>query len=72
IQIIYQNCKDSKGLEIKLGNPSFTPAIIASLQVAEVCKLLTGQGTPLRKKMLFINLLDMEVDQIEIGQTISC
>lgn len=72
VQAIYRNCKDTKGVERTLGNPSFTPAVIASLQVAEVCKLLTGQGTPLRKRMLFINMLDMEVDQIEIGETISC
>jgi hypothetical protein len=55
-----------------LGNPSFTPAVVASLQVAEVCKLLIDQGTLLRKKMLFINLLDMEINQIEIGETASC
>lgn len=72
VQMIYRNCKDSKGVERMLGNPSFTPAVIASLEVAEVCKLLTGQGTLLRKKMLFINMLDMEVDQIEIGETASC
>jgi len=72
VQMIYRNCKDSKGVERMLGNPSFTPAVIASLEVAEVCKLLTGQGTLLRKRMLFINMLDMEVDQIEIGETTSC
>jgi molybdopterin/thiamine biosynthesis adenylyltransferase len=72
VQMIYRNCKDSKGVERMLGNPSFTPAVIASLEVAEVCKLVTGQGTLLRKKMLFINMLDMEVDQIEIGETTSC
>jgi molybdopterin-synthase adenylyltransferase len=72
VQMIYRNCKDAKGVERMLGNPSFTPAVIASLEVAEVCKLLTDQGTPLRKKMLFINMLDMEIDQIEIGETISC
>jgi molybdopterin/thiamine biosynthesis adenylyltransferase len=72
VQMIYRNCIDSKGVERMLGNPSFTPAVIASLEVAEVCKLLTGQGTLLRKKMLFINMLDMEVDQIEIGETTSC
>lgn len=72
VQMIYRNCKDSKGVERMLGNPSFTPAVIASLEVAEVCKLLTNQGTQLRKRMLFINMLDMEVDQIEIGETTSC
>jgi molybdopterin/thiamine biosynthesis adenylyltransferase len=72
VQMIYRNCRDTKGVERTLGNPSFTPAIIASLEVAEVCKLLLGQGTALRRKMLFINLLDMEIDRIEIGEPVSC
>lgn len=72
VQTIYRNCKDSKGVERTLGNPAFTPAVIASLQVAEVCKLLTGQGIALQKRLLFINMLDMEIDQIEVGPTPSC
>jgi molybdopterin/thiamine biosynthesis adenylyltransferase len=72
VQMIYRNCKDTKGVERMLGNPSFTPAVVASLEVAEVCKLLLGQGSILRKKMLFINLLDMEIDQIEIGESATC
>jgi molybdopterin/thiamine biosynthesis adenylyltransferase len=72
VQMIYRNCKEAKGVERMLGNPAFTPAVVASLEVAEVCKLLLGLGTPLRKRMLFINMLDMEIDQIEIGETVSC
>jgi hypothetical protein len=40
--------------------------VVASLEVAEVCKILLGQGSPLRRKMLFVNLLDMEVEEVEI------
>lgn len=65
IQNIYRNCADAKGVERTLGNPAFTPAIIASLQVAEVCKVLLGEGTPLCGRMLFINILDMEIDEIK-------
>lgn len=72
VQMIYRNCKDAKGVERMLGNPSFTPAIVASLEVAEVCKILLDQGTTLRKRMLFINLLEMEIDQIEIGEAAEC
>jgi molybdopterin-synthase adenylyltransferase len=72
VQMIYRNCKEAKGVERMLGNPAFTPAVVASLEVAEVCKLLLGLGTPLQKRMLFINMLDMEIDQIEIGETVSC
>jgi molybdopterin/thiamine biosynthesis adenylyltransferase len=72
VQMIYKNCKEAKGVESMLGNPAFTPAVIASLQVAEVCKLLLGLGTPLQKRMLFINMLDMEIEQVQIGETVSC
>jgi len=48
------------GIEKELGNPSFTPAVVASLEVAEVCKVLLGRGTPLKGRTLVIDLLDME------------
>lgn len=72
VQMIYRNCREGRGVEKMLGNPAFTPAVVASLQVAEVCKLLLGQGTPLRKSMLFINMLDMEIDRIEMGERVTC
>jgi hypothetical protein len=52
-------------VEKGLGNPSFTPAVIASLQVAEVCKIIIGKGTTLGKRKLHINLLDMEFVEIQ-------
>lgn len=61
LQTIYRSWKGGKGIEQTLGNPSFTPALIASLEVAEVCKLLLGQGTPLRGRQLLIDLLSMEI-----------
>jgi molybdopterin/thiamine biosynthesis adenylyltransferase len=56
-----------KGVEAKLGNPSFTPAVVASLQVAEVAKVLLCRGTPLTGRALFVNLLDMQFDEIRHG-----
>ncbi|OXS25847.1 MAG: molybdopterin biosynthesis protein MoeB [Acetobacterium sp. MES1] len=44
---------DSKAL----GNPSFTPALAASLQVSEALKVLTGKEEILRNKLLYIDLL---------------
>ncbi|WP_303868003.1 HesA/MoeB/ThiF family protein [Acetobacterium wieringae] len=44
---------DSKAL----GNPSFTPALAASLQVSEALKVLTGKEAILRNKLLYIDLL---------------
>ncbi len=53
-----------KGVETKLGNPSFTPAVMASLQVAEVVKVLLGRGKPLAGKVLLVNLLDMRFEEV--------
>lgn len=64
VQDIYRNWVAGKGIEQELGNPSFTPAIVASLQVAEVCKLVLGKGELLRNRKLYIDLLDMEIQEI--------
>jgi len=61
---IYRHWQGGKGVEAQLGNPSFTPALAASFQVGEVCKLLLEQGRPLRNRQLVFNLLDMEIDEI--------
>ncbi len=56
-----------KGVETALGNPSFTPATVASLEVAEVTKVLLGRGTPLSGRVLVVNLLDMEFEVLRHG-----
>jgi molybdopterin/thiamine biosynthesis adenylyltransferase len=63
---IYRHWTGGKGVEQQLGNPSFTPAVAASLEVAEVCKVLLGQGGLLRNRKLSFNLLDMEVEEIPL------
>ena len=63
---IYPPGNEPKGVETVLGNPSFTPAVVASLQVAEVCKILLGQGRSLSRRLLFINLLEMEFEEVPI------
>lgn len=61
IKKLYPN--DSvKGAEAELGNPAFTPAVVASIQVAEAIKVLLGRGSVLRNKLLCINLLDHEYE----------
>jgi molybdopterin/thiamine biosynthesis adenylyltransferase len=55
---------NGKGVEARLGNPSFTPAVIASLQVAEVTKLLLGRGRSLSGRSLFVDLLEMRFEVI--------
>ncbi len=66
LQTIYRHWQGGKGVEQQLGNPSFTPAVAASFEVAEVCKVLLGQGRLLRGRKLAFNLLDMEVDEIPL------
>jgi molybdopterin/thiamine biosynthesis adenylyltransferase len=55
-----------KGIEQTLGNPSFTPALVASIQVSEALKVLIGRGELLRKKILYVNLLDNEYETIDL------
>jgi molybdopterin-synthase adenylyltransferase len=64
---LYQGGTASRGIEKGLGNPSFTPAVVASLQVAEVCKVVLGEGKPLRGRTLAIDLREMEIMELVLG-----
>lgn len=66
IERLYGNAKEDRGVEVRMGNPAFTPAVVASLESAEACKVLLGAGKALRGRMLFINLLDMKIDEVLI------
>ena len=66
ISKMYRRCPEEKGVETMLGNPSFTPAMIASMEVAETCKVLLGLGGLLRNRKLTFNLLEMEVEEIPL------
>jgi molybdopterin/thiamine biosynthesis adenylyltransferase len=57
----------NNGIETKMGNPSFTPAVVGSLQAAEACKILLREGKCLSKRILFINLLDMEIVEVKLN-----
>jgi molybdopterin/thiamine biosynthesis adenylyltransferase len=57
---LYAGAEGPKGVEQELGNPAFTPAVVASLQVAEACKLLLGVGEPLSRRQLHVDLWSME------------
>ncbi|HEX8961231.1 MAG TPA: HesA/MoeB/ThiF family protein [Geobacteraceae bacterium] len=56
----------TKGVETTHGNPSFTPAVVASLQVAAACKILVKQDHNSGQGMLFVNLLDMEMERLDV------
>ncbi|MCL1830776.1 MAG: HesA/MoeB/ThiF family protein [Oscillospiraceae bacterium] len=49
-----------QGIEANLGNPSFTPAVVANIQVAETIKLLINRGEILSRKVLNIDLLHQD------------
>ncbi len=48
-----------RGIEEELGIPPYTPPVVASMQCAEICRILTGGQSPLRKKLLMIDLYAM-------------
>lgn len=56
-----------KGVEAQLGNPSFTPGLIASIQTSEVIKLLIGRGELLRHRVLRVDLLEHDYTLIELS-----
>ncbi|MDR3439811.1 ThiF family adenylyltransferase [Telmatospirillum sp.] len=55
---------DGAGEQTRLGNPSFTPMAAAACEIAEVCKILTGQGRPLRERVLMLDLHEATFDEI--------
>ncbi len=68
MRMMYGHLVGEKGVECRLGNPAFTPAVVASLQVAEVCKIIINQGCLLRNRLLCVNLLDMVVEEVKLQQ----
>jgi molybdopterin/thiamine biosynthesis adenylyltransferase len=56
----------TRGVEVTLGNPSFTPALAASIEAAEVCKILLGLSGTLRGRLLHFDLLAMESSEFPI------
>jgi len=60
---IYRN-HEGKGHEAELGNPSFSPALVASLQVSEAVKVLIGRGELLKGKLLLIDLFNNDFEVV--------
>ena len=54
------------GIEKILGNLPFTASLIASLQSAEVIKLLLGRGGLIRNALLLVDCLNMEFEEIKL------
>jgi molybdopterin/thiamine biosynthesis adenylyltransferase len=61
VRRLYGDVTRATGIEESLGTPSFTPPVIASMEAAEVCKLLTADGSTLESRMIFIDLFEMSI-----------
>ncbi|SHH99986.1 HesA/MoeB/ThiF family protein [Desulfosporosinus lacus] len=61
--------RGERGVESTWGNPAFTPAVLASLSVAEGVKLLAGRMPALHRAWLQVDLLTMEFERFEINNT---
>ncbi len=55
-----------KGIEVELGNLAGIVSAIASVQVQEVVKIITGIGRPLRNRLLFLDSLMGSVEIISL------
>lgn len=62
----YHKKKMLRGVEEKIGNPSFTPALAASVQVSECLKLILSKGELLINQLMYIDLLDNEMLRLPI------
>ena len=56
------------GVEAVLGNPAATPMMIAAWEIQEAVKVLSGQGQPLRGRMLFMDAELGSFTEIHLGQ----
>ncbi len=50
----------------ELGNPSFSPAMVAAVQVSEAIKVMLGSDDMLMRKMLFIDLMTNDFQIVEV------
>lgn len=64
LQHLYSGENTGYGVEKRLGNPSFTPAAIASIEVAEIVKILLGTEPLLPRRYLVMDLYHMEFTEV--------
>jgi molybdopterin/thiamine biosynthesis adenylyltransferase len=55
-----------KGIEAELGNPAFTPALVAAMEVSEGIKVLFDRPGILRRRLLAIDLLNHEYEVLDL------
>jgi molybdopterin/thiamine biosynthesis adenylyltransferase len=57
-----------QGIEVKIGNPSATPAVVAAWQVQEIVKIITGIGEPIRNSLLLLDMMEGTADRIDLSR----
>ena len=65
-QTLYNFYEEQEDKEDAYGNPAFTPALVASLQVSEATKLLLNTGDHMAGYMKLIDLYYNETEIIEV------
>ncbi len=60
--------KATFGLETVTGNPPATAAIIAAWEVQEAVKIITGAGTPVRNRLLFLDFAEGSFEEVPLRQ----
>lgn len=55
------------GIEARTGNPAATPAVIAAWEVQEAIKIITGIGSPIRNRLIFLDFADGTFDEIVLS-----
>ena len=63
LSLIYS---DEAEVSQELGNPSFSPAMIAAVQVSEAIKVILGSEDVLMRKLLFIDLMTNDFQIVEV------
>ncbi|MBR5516711.1 MAG: HesA/MoeB/ThiF family protein [Firmicutes bacterium] len=64
--VLYNYYKEQGSEDEPYGNPAFTPALVASLQVSEAVKLLLNTGDHMSGVMTLIDLYYNETETIEV------
>ena len=64
----YSDSLPEQGIEVKIGNPSATPAMIAAWQVQEIVKIITGIGKTLRNHLLILDAMEGTADKIKLSR----
>ena len=59
-----------RGVELELGNLPGIVSAIASLQVQEAVKILTGLGQPFRHRLFFLDSLELSTVSFKVKMEI--